>query len=351
MSLRKASITWNSNQVAKMVNSKKVTFDNVVQRSYVWELSRRSKLITSMIIGYPIPPIYAKRGENRIYDILEGQQRLVTIAKFLNDEFKLTDVEPFEIIDDATNEVVEYDINGQKFSQLPEELQEIVKTCSITIYYFDDITQSEIREMFQRLNNGKPLSTKEKNIAYCENVENIMELGKHNIFHDMLTKKAFESKSYVPIIVKMFQMMTENVEEISFVGAKFNPYMQQVKINPEEAGELEELFDSIELIHDTFAGDMDKHIQKIGKKIYKELHLVSLVPFIKKANEDGIDIGLIIDWVRGFFDPEDKPSISDNYNIACIAGTAKPENIQKRHYALEQSFNEFFKTEEGENDE
>ena len=59
MSLRKASITWNANQIAKMVNNGKVTFDNVVQRSYVWEPTRRSKLITSMIIGFPIPPWYS----------------------------------------------------------------------------------------------------------------------------------------------------------------------------------------------------------------------------------------------------------------------------------------------------
>lgn len=346
MSLRKASITWNANQIAKMVNNGKVTFDNVVQRSYVWDPLRRSKLITSMIIGYPIPPIYSKRGENKIYDILEGQQRLVTIAKFLNDEFKLTDIESFELTDEATGEKKEYNISGLKFSELPEELQEVVKTCSLTIYYFDDITQEEIREMFQRLNNGKPLSTKEKNIAYCNDISNIMELGKHNIFHDMLTKKAYESKSYVSIIAKMYQMMTEDIENISFVGSKFNSYIQLVKINPEEAGRLQDLFDSIELIHDTFAGDLDKHIQKIGKKIYKEIHLISLVPFIKKGNEEGIDIGLMIDWIRGFYEPEDKPSISDEYNIACIAGTAKPENIQKRYCALEASFNEFFKESE-----
>lgn len=346
MSYRRASITWNANQVAKMVNNKKISFDNVIQRSYVWEPARRSLLISSMIIDCPIQPMYGKRGPDKVYDMLEGQQRLVTITKYLNDEFRLTHLEPFDLIDDVTGEKKHYDINGLKFSELPEELQEIIKTQSITIYYFDDITQEEAAEMFRRLNNGKPLSTKEKNIAYCNDITNIMELGKHNIFHDMLTKKAYESKSYVSIIAKMYQMMTEDIENISFVGSKFNPYIQQIKIDPEEADRLQDLFDSIELIHDTFAGDVDKHIQKIGKKIYKEIHLISLVPFIKKADEDGINIELMIDWIRGFYDPEDKPSVSDEYNIACIAGTAKPENIQKRYYALEANFNEFFKESE-----
>ena len=75
-----ASITWNFKQVSKMIEQKKISFDNIIQRSYVWEVIRRSLLIWNAIMGYPIPPIYAKRGQGenekiKIYDILDGQQR------------------------------------------------------------------------------------------------------------------------------------------------------------------------------------------------------------------------------------------------------------------------------------
>lgn len=63
MSLRKANITWNCNQLTKMIKGAKISFDNVVQRSFVWDKKRKSDLIESLIIGYPIPPIYAKRSE------------------------------------------------------------------------------------------------------------------------------------------------------------------------------------------------------------------------------------------------------------------------------------------------
>ncbi len=72
MSLRRANITWNSKQISKMIENKKISFDNIVQRGDVWEAARRSYLIDSMITGYITPPIYAKRGEDKVYDILEG---------------------------------------------------------------------------------------------------------------------------------------------------------------------------------------------------------------------------------------------------------------------------------------
>lgn len=65
MSLRKANITWRAEQIASMIKGKKISFDNLIQRSFVWDKTRKSELIESMIIGYPIPPIYAKRGKVR----------------------------------------------------------------------------------------------------------------------------------------------------------------------------------------------------------------------------------------------------------------------------------------------
>ena len=54
-----ASISWTCKQIAKMMDKETINFKNVVQRSFVWERYRMSELIWSIIMGYPIPPIYA----------------------------------------------------------------------------------------------------------------------------------------------------------------------------------------------------------------------------------------------------------------------------------------------------
>lgn len=54
MSLEKSSISWSAKQLKNMIANGKIDFDHIIQRSYVWERKRKSALIESMILGYPI---------------------------------------------------------------------------------------------------------------------------------------------------------------------------------------------------------------------------------------------------------------------------------------------------------
>ena len=116
-----SSITWTCKQVTKMIETDKINFNNLVQRSFVWERHRMSELIWSIIMGYPIPPIYAERGETandkvKVYSVLDGQQRCTSISKYINDEFALTELKPIPYLDDEGNEHT-IDISGLKFSE------------------------------------------------------------------------------------------------------------------------------------------------------------------------------------------------------------------------------------------
>ena len=49
MALNKANITWSCKQIAKMAGNGTFSFDNIIQRSYVWEQTRKSNLIHSLM--------------------------------------------------------------------------------------------------------------------------------------------------------------------------------------------------------------------------------------------------------------------------------------------------------------
>lgn len=140
MSLEKASISWSAKQLKNMIASGKIDFNHIIQRSYVWERKRKSALIESMIIGYPIPPVFAKRSDDgtgkrggNIYAIMDGKQRLSTVAQFLNDEFALSDLPPVSYMDEANGGECEADISGMKFSELPEALQDHLNSVIFTV--------------------------------------------------------------------------------------------------------------------------------------------------------------------------------------------------------------------------
>lgn len=352
MSLEKANISWTAKQLGAMVKSGKINFDHIVQRSYVWERSRKSGLIESMIIGYPVPPIFAKRIDDgtgkrggNIYYIMDGKQRLSTVKEYLNDEFALTNISPISYKDIETDEEKTVDISEKKFSELPEAVQDILKDTTFSVTYFDNLTDEEERELFKRLNAGKPLSAKSKMLASCRDIKGLMDIGKHEVFTEMLSEKAQSNKNQVSIVAKTYMMAFKDVVmgEVAFDNKTFSAQMEEMSISEAERSVLIQIYNKIHEVHEEL---IDRKEKKVAKKLYTETHLVSLVPFFKRAVEQDIDNNTMADWLMEFFDTESGTSNSEEYNECSGSGVARRDNVIGRYDALEESFNEFFAEEE-----
>lgn len=348
MGYENASITWGAKQLAAMVKNKRIVFDNIIQRSYVWEKARKSLFIHSLAIGIPIPPTYAKRFDDgfgkknsNVYDMLDGKQRFSTIAEFINDEFRLTELPLVTFYNELTDENETENISNKTFKELSEGLQEKIKNARISVIYFDNLTKEEEIELFKRLNNGKPLSVKSRTLVSCKDIEKLFEISTHELFSDMLTEKALNNKNQITIVMKIWCMLNQNIENISFESKYFNPLMETTEISEKERLEMVQVFDMIMNTHNIL---IEKKEKKVAKKLYTETHLVSLVLYFAKAIEDGINEECMSDWLIEFFKPIDgDTSISKDYNTASGSGSAKNRNIQIRNNALLDSFTEFFK--------
>ncbi len=345
-----ASITWTCKQIVKMIEKDTISFKNVVQRSFVWEKHRMSELIWSIIMGYPIPPIYAERGESavdkvKIYDVMDGQQRNTSIYKYIKDEFALTELKPIPYLDEDGNECT-IDISGKKFSELDEELQDIILSATITVKYYDNLDQSQKAEMFRRLNNGKPLSTKSRTLASAKNIGELIYIGSHKLFHEMLTEKSRANKNQAVIVVKAWTMLNRSAEDISFASKDFNPQIEQMEITDEEKQELNNVFDFIVNTHDELVENKEKDV---ARKLYTETHLVSLIPFVKQSIDSNINEAMFGEFLINFFKTENDSDAYTQYMTACSGGVARNASIVARHNALEESYKEFFKEENSEN--
>ena len=359
MSLEKSNITWSCKQLKGMVVNGKIDFNHIVQRSFVWEKARKSGLIESMIIGYPIPPVFAKRlddgsgkrGSNTYY-IMDGKQRLSTIKEYLNDEFELTALPEVTYMDDELGEEVTTDISGLKYSQLPEALQTYLATVNISVTYFDNLTKDEERELFKRLNAGKPLSTKSRLLASCKDIEGLLDIGSHKLFmptDGMLTEKARANKNQVTLVMKCWCMMNQMIQDVSFESKVFNPLVEETEVSETDKLAMIEVFD---LIFDVHMNLIERKEKKVAKKLYTETHMVSLIPYFQKAVQTGISEDMMADWLVDFFTSDDGASVSADYNEAAGSGSAKSINIMTRNEALEASYEEFFKVDaDGADDE
>lgn len=344
--LRSASIRWTIKQLNKFVVTGKATFDNAVQRHFVWDEKRCSLFIHSIITGYPIPPLYAaKNGEK--YDMLDGLQRSHAVSKFFADEYSLSDIPEISIetTDESGEKFVEtIDINGLKYSELSEDVQDSIKDATVSVIYFDEITDDEIAEMFFRLNNGKVLSSIELTRVKAKSKTAITSLASHEIFANALTAKALEKYTNEDIVVKSWLILNEL--RPSFLTPYIRSRFKDIEITEEEANEiniaLTRILEAFNYILSGKTTETEKLAKTISKRVLGRTHLVSLMPFALDSVNNSYSIEDFSKWVTAFFHGTSRASVSITYNDCAGTGSAAPDKIATRHSELEKSYNAFF---------
>lgn len=324
--LKRMNINWNTRQLVKMCMNGNITFDNAIQRGYVWDIKRKSLLIESMIIGYPVPAFYARRDENKVFDMLDGKQRSSAICGYLNNEYAL--------------EGVSEEYEGKYFNELPEEVQDDIISYSLTVYYFEDITDEEVNEMFYRLNNGKALTAIELTRVKAKSFDVIKELSKHEIFTDALKESQINKYTNEDIVIKALVMMYG--EKPSLKNDYVRPFIIEKEITRSNAGVINIALTNIKKAHDYLYEN--GHI-KAAKKLYTRTHLISLVPLAYEADS----IEALAEFIKWFFTPEKRGvSVSSVYNAHCSSGSNSQYAVEMRDRELREHFKKYMEVHYGE---
>ena len=334
------TITWSAKQINKMISKETIRFDSYVQRNKCWDNERKSKLIRSIINGFPrIPEIYAtKDTEDGVYQCLDGQQRLTTVFDFVNDNIILSDIDV--IIDE--NEV-EYDLNGKKFSELPEDFQDIILSYSFRIAYYDDLDDDEQAELFFLINNSKPLTSIELNRALTKQLKTIQEIGNHELFKTALTEKAFQRYTHEELVVKSYIML--NSEQPCLDNKYVRATMVNAEFNQNDIDTLNAVYDRILTTYNTIIADESETTGKISKRIAKRLitrtHMLSILPIVKRSLDEGVSNTIFILWIRSFFNGTKSATKYEDYNCRCTSGSGHAENIKVRLDIIKNDYEDF----------
>lgn len=273
--------TYSAERLTKDISKNKAIFDNAVQRSDVWTIQQKSALITSMILGLPIPNMYANRNEEGVLDFLDGKQRSHAISDFMNDNFPLTDVDPITIV--CKDDEKEIDINGYKFSELPEIFKHAIQTYELHIVVFDNIDEDIANDIFDRLNSGTALTAIEKSRVKAVSLEQIQTLAKHEVF-STLSDKALRKYTDEDLVTKMLKICFDSDKSLD--TKEVRPYMRSVIITEDMSKTITALLDRIykvytELNNNTEVDEsLKKKYKSIARKMVTRTHLVTLVGFL-----------------------------------------------------------------------
>lgn len=156
---------WTIETINNQIEQGNIDLNPEFQRRNAWTDEKRSKLIESIIIGYPVPEIVLAEDpkKKRSFIVIDGKQRLLTIAGFIsNNKYS------YWKKDKLSNLIIRNDLNTKSFQDLKndinlkEEFREFnnasLRCTIITNFQNNDV----LYDIFYRLNSGSvPLATQE----------------------------------------------------------------------------------------------------------------------------------------------------------------------------------------------
>jgi hypothetical protein len=113
------------------------------QRRYVWSDAQASRLIESLIIQCPIPVIYLSQEPDERMSVIDGNQRLRSLQRYLSNEFELSGLTAYPELD------------GLRFHQLDPRFQRHIVNRTLRCIVIMKDTHPQVKfDVFERLNTG-----------------------------------------------------------------------------------------------------------------------------------------------------------------------------------------------------
>ena len=161
---------------------KRIKYDPYYQRNYVWDRSKATFFIESVLLGTDIPPLIFFNSGGQI-EVIDGRQRFETIKKFKQGDLNLAL--------QGLHKLPQLQKNN--FNSLGDEIKDIFDDAKIRIFEFEIINEPLLetpledkikKEIFRRYNSGiTPLSSAEIDNASYDN-DDVTNLLKEKLTTD-----------------------------------------------------------------------------------------------------------------------------------------------------------------------
>lgn len=230
----------------------RLTIQPEYQRNYIYADGKRDvAVIESVIKGYPLGLIYFNKTGEDSYEVLDGQQRITSLGRFMTNKL----------------DIIDADGRNQNISSIATNIREKIEKTKLLIYVCEG-TETEIREWFETINiAGIPLNEQEMlNATY---------------YGPFVTKaKAVFSNSNNPLVQKWSAYISGNVKRqdflhtaLSWVGAgDVKAYMSKHRQDTEIA-ELQTYFNTvIDWVSATFKDVYSEMCGRDWGRLYAEYH-------------------------------------------------------------------------------
>ncbi len=188
------------------------------QRRRVWDDLRASRLIESLLLNVPIPVCYFAETEEGAYSVIDGQQRLTAIFRFLSNEFPLRGLK------------VRPELNKLRFHQLDIADKRLINSRTIRCIVILKESHPSIRfDVFEKLNTSSVrLNNQELRNSMFRGPFNdlIRDLSENELFFKVRNVQAIDKRMQdCELILRFFSFYYRLGEYRGALGSFFDTYL------------------------------------------------------------------------------------------------------------------------------
>lgn len=214
------------------------------QRNYIYADGKKDvAVIQSLLRGHPLGLAYFNKPSDEVLEVLDGQQRITSIGRYVTDKFAVKDDSGLE----------------QYFSGLPEEKRDKILNATLLVYVCEG-TETEIKDWFKTINTvGVALNEQEiLNAVYSGS---FTTLGKAEFSN---TRKAEIQmwSSYVSGVVERQDYWEKALEWVSGGKKNIGSYMSKHR-HDKNIAEVKNYFNSVVGWASTTFADVESEMKNL----------------------------------------------------------------------------------------
>lgn len=235
------------------------------QRNFVWSIAQASLLVESFMLGLPVPQVFFYVDEENRNQVIDGQQRIMSIVFFLEGYFGEEKMDNKRQVFRLQGLAKTSPFNNKKFSDLDENHQRKFKSSVLRAINIRQLNPkgeaTSVYHIFERLNTGgTPLKPQEiRNCVYRGNLINrLREMNELTGWRRIVGKQALDRhQKDVELVLRVFALWAFEDEYEKPMKEFLNKAMAR-----EKAGTSERVARFVEL----FPSAVDLVIDRLGDK-------------------------------------------------------------------------------------
>lgn len=263
------------------------------QRNLVWDNSRKSALIESILLGIPIPVFYFAESKSGRYHVVDGLQRLSTIKQFFNNEFSLKKLEHLK---EECNGKYYREISKdgkKKFKALDRKHTRRLENAQLIVNVIEFASPQKVKyDIFKRLNTGgRPLNKQEvRNCIASDVVRKFLKTSASSPEFLLATGESVNDNRMdaQELVLRFIGFRLEKEERIVYTG-DMNSFLDDVMdiINDFEASKLE-------AYKNEFINGLKISYHLFGEFCFRKCLTEHLKPGVRKQS---INKALFVSWM------------------------------------------------------